>query len=140
MQAAGTDAWHEFRQAVGRWFGRGHDERKMLERLDQTASALKAVDSTEIERLRIREQAAWQARIEDLFEDLTEAERNTAASQLRALLAEHAPQHAEASAGAGGLAVGGKVDIRADKGSIAAGVIHGGANVGTPTTPDPSQG
>ena len=43
------------------------------------------------------------------------------------------------SAGAGGLVVGGSLQVKAEGGSIAAGVIHGGAVVGNPQVPGPSQ-
>ncbi|MER8002627.1 hypothetical protein [Streptomyces sp. NPDC095613] len=141
VTAAGTDAWAGLRQAVARWFGRGDAQREQaeLERLDQTRASLEAADAAEAERARIRLEASWQARIEAALESLNEGERDQAGDHLRGLLAQHAPQGAVA-AGRGGLAVGGNVDIRADGGSIAAGVIHGGAHIGTPPVPDPSQG
>jgi hypothetical protein len=141
VTAAGTDAWAGLRQTVARWFGRGDAQREQaeLERLDQTRAVLQAADPAEAERARIRLEASWQARIEAVLESLSEVERDQAADQLRGLLAQHAPQGA-ATAGTGGLAVGGNMDIRAAGGSIAAGVIHGGAHIGTPPVPDPSQG
>lgn len=141
VQAAGTDVWTGLRQAVARWFGRGDGRRQQaeLERLDQTAGELEATDAEAAERMRIRQEAAWQARIEALLESLDDAERTRAAEELRALLAQHTRQ-GSASAGQGGLAVGGNVDIRAEDGSIAAGVIHGGAHINRPPAPDPSQG
>ncbi len=141
VQAAGTDAWAELRRAVATWFGRGVSQREQaeLERLDRTAAALETTDAAEVERERIRQEASWQARIEARLENLQSTERDEAADQLRALLAQHAaPGHV--SAGPNGLAAGGNVDIRANSGSIAAGVIHGGAHLGIPSTPDPSQG
>ncbi|MFI6010720.1 hypothetical protein ACIBAG_18205 [Streptomyces sp. NPDC051243] len=141
VQAAGTDAWTGLRQAVARWFSRGDGQREHaeLERLDRTADELRSAEADQAERLSIREEAAWQARIEALLENLDQEERARAAEELRALLAEQTPQ-SRASAGQGGLAVGGNADFRAEGGSIAAGVIHGGAHIGRPQTPDPSQG
>ncbi|MFD9878344.1 hypothetical protein [[Kitasatospora] papulosa] len=141
VTAAGTDAWAGLRQAVARWFGRGDAQREQveLERLDQTRAALEAADAAEAERARIRLEASWQARIEAALEGLNEGERDQVGDQLRGLLAQHAPQGA-VTAGPGGLTVGGNVDIRAEGGSIAAGVIHGGAHTSTPPVPDPSQG
>ncbi|KOV99199.1 hypothetical protein HCJ76_31360 [Streptomyces sp. MC1] len=141
VQAAGTDAWTGLRQAVARWFGRGdvQRERVELERLDRTAGELEAADAAVAERERIRQESAWQARIEALLEGLEDTERAQAVEELRALLAQHTPQGG-ASAGEGGLAVGGNVDIRAEQGSIAAGIIHGGAQIGRPPQPDPTQG
>ncbi|MGW1895133.1 hypothetical protein ACWCP6_33570 [Streptomyces sp. NPDC002004] len=141
VAAAGTDAWSGLRQALARWFGRGEAQREQaeLERLDRTAAALRGAGPAEAAQARIRHEASWQARIEAVFEILDEAERHQAASQLRSVLAQHA-RFTEATTGPGGLAIGGNADLRADGGSIVAGVIHGGAHIGTPPTPDPSQG
>ncbi|MGN5636928.1 hypothetical protein [Streptomyces sp. AC154] len=141
VEAAGTEAWTGLRQAIARWFGRGDEQREQaeLERLDQTASALEGSDADTLDRVRIRQEATWQARIEATLESLDEAERARAADELRALLAQHTPDSG-VSAGQGGLAVGGNIGIRAEGGSIAAGVIHGGAQIGPPPAPDPSQG
>jgi hypothetical protein len=141
VTAAGTDAWNDVRQAVSRWFGRGdvRRERAELERLDQTATILEAADAAGAESARVRQEASWQARIEAALENLVGSERDQAAVQLRDLLARHAPQGA-VSAGPGGIAVAGNMDIHAEKGSIAAGVIHGGARLTNPQVPDPSQG
>ncbi|TQJ37720.1 hypothetical protein OHU34_44590 (plasmid) [Streptomyces sp. NBC_00080] len=140
-QAAGTDVWSGLRQALARWFGRGDErrERAELERLDQTAGELETAEIAVLERARIRQEAMWQARIEALLESMDDTERARAAEEMRALLDQHVPQGG-VSAGQGGLAAGGNVDIRADRGSIAAGIIQGGAYVGHPPAPDPSQG
>lgn len=142
VQAAGTGVWTGVRQAVARWFGRGDGQRERaeLERLDRTAAELETAEAAVVERVRIRQEAAWQARIESLLESLDEAERAQTAEDLRALLAQHTPPQSAVSAGQSGLAVGGNVDIRAEGGSIAAGVIHGGAHPAHPPAPDPSQG
>lgn len=131
VQAAGTDAWAGFRQAVARWFGRGdaEQERAELERLDKTVTVLRTADPAQAERARISQEASWQARIETVLENLDEGERGRAADQLRALLAQHVPE-VRVTAGAGGVATGGGMDIHAEEGSIAAGVIHGGASIG----------
>ncbi|MFD6291171.1 hypothetical protein [Streptomyces sp. NPDC060205] len=140
VQAAGTDAWPGFRQRVARLLGRGDAGREQAEseRLDRTAGALDASADHEAEQTRIRQQAAWQTRFETLLESLDEAGREQVETELQALLAEYAPLGVT-SAGLGGVAAGGDVNIRAD-GGIAAGAIHGGAHLGTPCTPDPSQG
>ena len=143
VQAAGTDGWASFRQAVARWFGCGDEsrERAELERLDRTAAELEAAGPSEVERVRARGEASWQARFEMLLEGLDEAGRERSATALRQLLAQHAPAAAGGvSAGAGGVAAGGNITNRAEGGSIAAGVIHGGAHLGGPSQPDPAQG
>lgn len=141
VQAAGTDAWSKLRHEVARWFGRNDTQRERaeLERLDRTASELETAEAAATERLRTRHEAAWQDRIETLLDNLDETERAEAAKELRALLARHAPQGG-VSTGPGGLAAGGNVDIRAERGSVAAGVVHGGVHIGRPPAPDPSQG
>lgn len=141
VAAAGTDTWAGTRQAVARWLGRGDARRELdeLERLDRTRADIQAADPADIERARIRLEGAWQTRIETVLESLSARERDQAADQLRGLLAQHAPQGAT-TAGPGGLAVGGNMNVRADGSSIAAGVISGGAHTGTPPVPDPSQG
>ncbi|WRZ92635.1 hypothetical protein OHB54_28420 [Streptomyces sp. NBC_01007] len=141
VQAVGTDVWVGLRQAMARWLGLGVSQREQaeLERLDRTAAALQATDESEAEQERIRQAASWQARIEARLESLESAERDEAADQLSALLAQLAVPGLR-PAGLSELATGGNVDIRADRGSIAAGVIHGGAHVGNPSMPDSSQG
>ncbi|TYC66651.1 hypothetical protein EH183_41300 [Streptomyces sp. CB01881] len=141
MTAAGTEAWEGFRHRVAAWFGRGNTQRESaeLERLGRTAAELEAADGGQLERLRIRQEASWQARFEAFLEDLPEDERERAGEALRELLAESAAQ-AQVSAGDGGMAVGGNVHISAQEGSVAAGVIHGGVQIGHPQVPDPPKG
>ncbi|MFD3997117.1 hypothetical protein [Streptomyces sp. NPDC058583] len=141
VQAAGTDAWTGLREWVAQWFGRGNPQRENaeLERLDRTAYELETAEPSTTERVRIRQEAAWQERIEALLEGMDDTERAAAVAELRALLRQqHSP--GGVSAGPGGLAAGGDVGIRAEGGSVAAGVIHGGAHIGNPQVPDPSQG
>jgi hypothetical protein len=121
VEAAGTDAWAGLQQAVARWFARGdaRHERKELERLDRAAGELRNASPQTADRIRLRLEAAWQTRIETLLEDLDDAERAHAATQLRGLLAQLAPG-AAVSAGDGGSAIGGNVTTRADHDSVAA--------------------
>ncbi|MFD6225504.1 hypothetical protein ACFWFZ_01260 [Streptomyces sp. NPDC060232] len=139
VQAATTDAWAGVRVRVAQWFGRGNERREQaqLERLDRTAAELVAGGGAEREReLLARE---WQVRFEGVLEDLDEPERRLAAAELRTLL-EDGVGTAGVSAGAGGVAAGGNVTVRADHGSIAAAILEGGAHIGHPPVPDPSQG
>ncbi|MBV1941037.1 hypothetical protein KUF83_31405 [Streptomyces sp. BV286] len=142
VQAAGTDAWAGFRGRVAKLFSRGDAQREAteLERLDQTAVAVVGAGPGETERVRIRQESSWQTRFESLLEGLSADERDQVAAELRAVLDEHADVLGSVSAGPGGLAVGGNLDIRAEDGSIAAGVINGGAAIGSPPKPDPVQG
>ncbi|MFE5595299.1 hypothetical protein [Streptomyces sp. NPDC056549] len=139
VQAAGTDAWTGVRQQVALWFGRGNPQREhaQLERLDQTAAELEAARPTEVERVRIRQEAAWLGRIEALLESLEDSERARAADELRALLAQQS-SHRSVSAGQSGLAVGGDLHVGADHGSAAA-VTMGNVTLGHPSQPGPHQ-
>ncbi|WP_405787232.1 hypothetical protein OG753_04220 [Streptomyces sp. NBC_00029] len=139
VQAATTDAWAGFRDRVAQWFGRGDQRREQvqLERLDRTAAALTAGEGTEHERdLLARE---WQTRFEGVLEDLDEPERERAAAELQVLLPESTAA-SRVSAGPGGVAAGRDIHVKAEQGSIAAAVLQGGAQIGHPPVPDPSQG
>ncbi|MFE6052863.1 hypothetical protein ACFQ6N_19070 [Kitasatospora sp. NPDC056446] len=139
VQAAGTDAWSGVRQQVARWFGRGNPQREHaeLERLDQTVGELESARPTDVERVRIRQEAAWQGRIEALLESLEDIERARVADELRTLLVQQA-SHSSVSADQSGLAVGGNLDVRADHGSAAA-VTMGNVTLGNPSPPGPHQ-
>ncbi|MFD6131189.1 hypothetical protein, partial [Streptomyces diastaticus] len=115
VQAAGTDAWTGVRQQVARWFGRGNPQREHaeLERLEQTAGELEAARPTEVERVRIRQESAWQGRIEALLESLEDGERARIADELRTLLVQQT-SHSSVSAGQSGLAVGGNGGTRGE--------------------------
>lgn len=139
VQAAGTDLWAGFRQRVARLLGQGDTQREQaeLERLDRTATVVRTVGQDMEERARIIEEISWRTRFETLLESLTAQERARVAAELRGLLADATPSTA---APAGGFAAGGKVDIHAEGGAVAAGVINGEVRVGTPRQPGPSQG
>ncbi|MFI8391403.1 hypothetical protein [Streptomyces sp. NPDC085540] len=144
VQAASTDAWAELRQAVARWFGRTDTRREQVEseRLELTRTAVRSSDPADADRILLEQQAAWRTRIEYALEELPESERAEAADQLRAVLAEHerVAGAGRVSAGPGGVAAARDVRVKADRGSIGAGVINGGAHIGPPPLPDPSRG
>ncbi|MEU2061000.1 hypothetical protein [Streptomyces sp. NPDC013455] len=139
VAAAGTDVWTETRTAVARLFGRGgQQEEVVLRRLDGTATDLaQATDDQLTEQLRGQQVQSWRTRLQDLLLDLSETEREAAAAELRALV-ERVEQRGP-SAGPGGLAVAGDVNITAEGGSMAAGIVHGGMHMG-PTRPEATQG
>ncbi|MBV1938573.1 hypothetical protein KUF83_18665 [Streptomyces sp. BV286] len=138
VQAAGTDAWSRFSSQVARWLGRGdaQSEQGELERLRDSASEL--VSAGQAEHVRLHHEALWQERIERLLETLGDLERRQAAEELRVLL--HGYARPADDSGHAGPAVGRDVNVRADNGSIAANVLNGGAHIGRPSMPDPSQG
>ncbi|MCX4545498.1 hypothetical protein [Streptomyces sp. NBC_01565] len=133
VAAAGTDTWEALRHSVARWFGREDAERERaeLERLDQTATALRTAGPDEAERARGGEESAWQARFAAALGGLDGAERQQAAERLREVLTALTPEGG-VTAGPGSLVVRGDTRAQADNGSIAAGVINGGARIGTP--------
>lgn len=141
VQAATTDAWAGLRQQLGRWLSRGNPQRETaeLDRLDQAAGELDTAGPTELERVRIRQETAWQVRIETVLESLDDTERAQAAQQLSALLNRHVPQGDGVSASQRGQAVGGDVDIRANHASAAAWNM-GSVTLGNPPKPGPPQG
>jgi hypothetical protein len=74
----------------------------------------------------------WQARIEFALENLSGTELEQAVEDLRELLAPYV------SPGRG--AVDGDVEIRAEQGSIAGGIVHGEVNLGHPVVGHTSPG
>jgi hypothetical protein len=105
VQAAGSDAWEGLRDRLARWFGRGEAEleRGELERLEHSAADLAAAEAGNAERVRTRQEAVWQTRIEALLEGLGDDEqRAQAAAELQQLLKQAAPSAADG----GGLVSG----------------------------------
>ncbi|MER5710438.1 hypothetical protein [Streptomyces sp. NPDC002122] len=139
VQAAGTSAWQGLQQALAGWFGQGDQEREraVLERLDGTSVDLASASDAELERTTIWQQATWQARFEAVLEELRESEREQSAEALRVLLNTYMGWGA--SAGHGGAAVSGRVDIRADHGSAAA-LRMGDVTINNPPQPGPHEG
>ncbi|MGW6686410.1 hypothetical protein [Streptomyces sp. NPDC054961] len=139
VQAAGTDAWTGVRRQVAGWFGRGNPQRERaeLERLDQTAGELEAARPAEVERVRIRQEAAWEGRIQALLESLEDIDRARVLDELRTLRDGQA-SHRAVSAGQGGLAVGGNLRVQSDNGSAAA-VTMGDVTLGNPSRPGTHQ-
>lgn len=88
VQAAGTDLWASVRPRVAKLLGRNDPERERaeLERLDQTASTLAAVDPTQATSVWARQEASWQTRFELLLENLHDDERERHAHELRAII------------------------------------------------------
>jgi hypothetical protein len=141
-QAAGTDAWREFRERVARWFARGdsHREQAALRQLDRTAAALDAAAPNDSDRVRSIEAASWTVRFQDLLHELDEPELSAAAGQLRTLMDEYSSGARVVSAADSGVSVGGNMTITAQEGSVAIGSIKGNVNMGGPSTPVPPKG
>ena len=132
--AAVTDVWESARRKFARLLGRG-DVRKteVAERwLAETREQLTAVDGADLERARAAQARRWEGRFADLLDEDPGAE-----ADLRALVEEiRATLPAEVvSATDHAVAAGRDVNISADRGGVAAGVIHG--NVAPPNPPRP---
>jgi hypothetical protein len=141
-QGIGTDAWVGLRAGLGRWFGRGDAQREqgVLAELDSTAAAV-VETGTVGEEARTRHEVVWRDRVRALLEDLDDAEREPAACALRELVGEGRDRTATAATtGAGSLTVQGDVNVRAEQGSLAAGVVNGDVSFASPQSPVQSQG
>lgn len=103
VQAAGSDAWEGLRTRVAQLLGREpQTQQVVLERLDHTRTALQqaAENSTDtrtgtLEQTVVRQETAWQTRLEDFLESLDDTERQEATAQLQALLDWAAAQRAQ---------------------------------------------
>ncbi|MEV4771703.1 hypothetical protein [Micromonospora humida] len=95
VSAAATDGWQMVKHGFGRLFGRGDQTRTAAveERLERTRAVVEAA-GPQNERVRLEQQAAWTARLEDLLSDYPEA-----ADELRALVEQVAEATGTRSAG-----------------------------------------
>lgn len=143
VQAAATDAWTGMRARVAGWFGRSDESRVPgeLELLDETARSLGQAAPDQLTEVAAHHEALWRVRFEAALGAVQDAaQRERAAEELRALLAGNPSGNVNTSSGDGNLSVGGDVEIRSMPGSIAAGVINGGAVINSPTQPERAQG
>ncbi|MGW7138804.1 hypothetical protein [Streptomyces xanthophaeus] len=112
----------------------------MLERLDRTEAELE--QSEDGSPLRLRLEASWQARFEDYIDELPAEEQASAGEWLREIITLASLANSPASPGTHSLAVGGDLNIQADNGSLAGGVLNvdGGVNLGNPRGPVTGKG
>jgi hypothetical protein len=132
--AAVSDVWESARGKFARLLGRG-DARKteVAERwLAETHEQLTVVEGGDLDRARAVLAQRWEGRFADLLDEDPGAE-----ADLRALVQEirAALPVGVVSATDHGVAAGRDVNISADRGGVAAGVIHG--NVAPPNPPGP---
>jgi hypothetical protein len=132
--AAVTDVWESARSKFARLLGRG-DARKteVAERwLAETHEQLTAAAGGDLERARAALAQRWEGRFADLLDEDPRAE-----AHLRALVQEicTALPAGLVSATNHAVAAGRDVNISADRGGVAAGVVHG--NVAPPNPPGP---
>jgi hypothetical protein len=132
VAAATTDAWEAARRKFAQLLGRGDPKQAQLaeQRLEETRQQLSGLDGADLEQTRGALAERWAGRLGDLLEEDPDAE-----ADLRALVQEiHTALPAGVvSAADHAVAAGRNVNIRADRGGVAAGVIHG--NVAPPNPP-----
>ncbi len=133
VQAIVTDGWQGARHKVARLFGRGNPDLAIERRVDATRGELVAAAPAQLDQVRTELAAAWRTRFEDLLADHpgAEAEVNTLIKDLQPMIA---------SAGAHSVVAAGDVQVKADRGGIAAGVIHGDVMPPGPPPPDLADG
>jgi hypothetical protein len=137
VAAAVTDAWDTARHRFARLFGRGKPDPVAERRLEVTRSQLAAAPADGLEQVQADLAGQWALRLADLLEDDPDAE-----AELRALVEEIGALLPAGAVEAGGhsVAAGRDVNVRADRGSVAAGVIQGNVATPGPTGPGPGSG
>jgi hypothetical protein len=137
VTAAVTDAWESARKGFARLLGRGNPAKTRLaeERLAETHDQLADAAGADLEETRAALEAQWVTRMRDLLEEDPGVE-----ADLRALVQEIWAQlpAGTVSAADHAVAVGRDMNISADRGGIAAGVIHGNVAPPGPTHPGPA--
>ena len=137
VKAATTDAWGAVKNGIARLLGRGDPEQERLQerRLDDTRAQLIGPEGAGTVQARSVLATQWATRLMDLLED-----EPGVADNLRALV-----QQSQAglppgmvSAADHAVAAGRDVTITADRGGVAAGVIHGNVAPPNPTGPGPA--
>ncbi len=134
--AAVTDVWESARRKFAWLLGRG-DARKteVAERwLAESHQQLTGAEGADLERARAAQAQRWEGRFADLLDEDPGVE-----ADMRALVEEVAAALPAGVVSATGHAVaaGRDVSISADRGGVAAGVIHG--NVAPPGPPSSGQ-
>lgn len=133
VTAATTDAWEAVRHKFARLLGRGNPDKEQLavDRLEETRQLLAGAPDADLEQTRAGQAERWAGRLADFLEENPDAE-----DELRTLTAEVQASLpvAAVSATDHGVAAGRDVKVRADRGGVAAGVIHGSVTPG-PTPP-----
>lgn len=138
VTAAVTDAWESARKGFARLLGRGDPGKTKLaeKRLAETHDQLTQAAGADLERIRAALVAQWVTRMADLLEEDpgVEADLRTLVQQIQAQLPAGTVSAADHA-----VAAGRDVNISADRGGIAAGVIHGNVAPPGPTHPGPAQ-
>lgn len=139
VSAATTDAWQAAKRGVAPLFGRSGPRQEQLteQRLEQTHDQLASLNDAELEQARSVLAAQWATRLADLLEEDPDAE-----ADLRALVRQiqQALPAGVVSAADHAVAAGRDLNVNADHGGVAAGVIHGNVVPANPPGPGPANG
>lgn len=137
VAAAVTDTWETARRGTARLLGRGDSRKAQLaeQRLDETREQLDGLEGSDLEQASATLAMQWTTRLADLLEENPEVE-----TELRDLVKEiqAALPEGAASATDHSIAAGRDVKISADRGSLAAGIVHGNVTPPGPTGPGPA--
>jgi hypothetical protein len=132
--AAITDVWESAKHKVARFLGRGNPKKtQAAERwLAETHHQLAGAETGDLESARAAQAQRWEGRFADLLDEDPGVE-----ADLRALVQEiqDALPAGVVSAADHAIAAGRDVNVSADRGGVAAGVIHG--TVAPPNPPGP---
>jgi hypothetical protein len=134
VAAASTDAWAKAKEGFVRLLGRGDPVRAGVaeRRLEKTQADLAALPPADLDSARAAMVRQWETRLADLLE-----EDPGAAGSLRELVSQIREQLPAAVVSAVGhsVAAGRNMTIAADRGAVAAAVIHGNVAPPGPTGP-----
>lgn len=134
VAAATTDAWEAARRGFARLLGHGDPDRTKVaeQRLAETHDQLAAAEGQDLEQARAALAERWIGRLADLLEEHpdTEVDLRALVEEIQAVLPAGMVSAADHS-----VAAGRDVNITADRGGVAAAVIHG--NVAPPNPPGP---
>jgi hypothetical protein len=135
--AAVTDVWESARRKIARLFGRGNPKKAdAAERwLAETHDQLAAAQGGDLESARAGQAQRWEGRFADLLDEDPGVE-----ADLRTLMQEiqDALPAGVVSAADHAVAAGRDVNISADRGGVAAAVIHGSVAPPNPTGAGPT--
>ena len=136
VKAAVTDAWEMVKRGIARLLARGDGEKEQRaeQRLEQTRGQLTGADDADLEQARSALAAQWATRLADLLEEHPGLE-----AELRGLVrqAQDALPAGMVSAADHAVAAGRDINVRASRGGVAAGVIHGNVAPANPTRQGP---
>lgn len=134
--AATTDAWEAARCKFAPLLGRGDAARTQVavQRLEETHQQLTATSGADLESVRSALEAQWMTRLVDLLEEDpgVEADLRAVVEEIRAALPAGVVSVADHA-----VVAGRDVNVSADRGGLAAGVIHGNVAPPGPTSRGP---